>query len=77
MKWIQKAQISKFRKQVFIATVAALVYCIWQQRNKKLWQQVWEIGSVIVQNIKKIVKLRVNTSEYKCNTVDSTWFVEL
>lgn len=76
LRWIQRACLSEFRKQVFIATIAALVYCDWQQRNKKLWQQDRE-GAAVVQKIKTLAKLRVNINEFKCNVEDCKWFVEL
>uniref|UniRef100_A0A803PR61 Reverse transcriptase domain-containing protein n=1 Tax=Cannabis sativa TaxID=3483 RepID=A0A803PR61_CANSA len=39
VRWIEKAKMSKFKKQVFCAAVAALVYSSWKVQNKVIWQQ--------------------------------------
>ena len=78
--WINahaKRVILMHNKQVIMAIVAALVYCIWQQRNKKLWQQLSVEGAEVVKKIKTIVKLKVSMNEFKCNVEDCKWFVEL
>ena len=77
LRWIQRAKMTRFRKQVFLASVAGLVYCIWQQRNRKLWQQSKVEGAEIVKKVKALVKMRVNVNEIKCKEVDCKWSIEL
>ncbi|XP_060972111.1 uncharacterized protein LOC133038082 [Cannabis sativa] len=38
LRWIRKAKISKFRKNVLAAVIVGLVYRIWEARNKLEWQ---------------------------------------
>ncbi|XP_062088358.1 uncharacterized protein LOC133794933 [Humulus lupulus] len=37
MRWISRAHLSKFRKMVYAAVVAAVVYHIWKERNEAIW----------------------------------------
>ncbi|XP_062093575.1 uncharacterized protein LOC133799589 [Humulus lupulus] len=37
LRWIAKARMTRFRKQVYSTTIAALVYHLWWCRNEALW----------------------------------------
>ncbi|XP_062089073.1 uncharacterized protein LOC133795635 [Humulus lupulus] len=39
LRWISKAKVSRFKKQVLAAFVAAGVYQVWKTRNEVLWFQ--------------------------------------
>ena len=53
LKWIDKRKdMSKFRKDVLRAVLAASVYNIWKARNGKLWNQTNVSIDIIVQLIK-------------------------
>ncbi|XP_062114406.1 uncharacterized protein LOC133825490 [Humulus lupulus] len=59
IRWIGKAKISKFKKNLFSAVIAALVYQIWHNRNCKLWLSTLESTDVAVLKTKDAVKYRI------------------
>ena len=77
LRWIQRAKVSRFKKQVYVTMIAALVYCIWQHRNMKLWQQVHDDEDAVIHRVKTLVKLRVKMIDVKCNAEECNWFIEL
>lgn len=38
LKWIQRSRITKTRKQMYIASLTALIHMIWYARNTKIWE---------------------------------------
>uniref|UniRef100_A0A803QHN1 Reverse transcriptase zinc-binding domain-containing protein n=1 Tax=Cannabis sativa TaxID=3483 RepID=A0A803QHN1_CANSA len=38
LRWLSRAKVSRFQKHVYAAVVAGLVYCIWEARNRIIWQ---------------------------------------
>lgn len=77
LRWVQRVKLSKFRKRVYNAMVAALVYYVWQQRNSVLWQQAEAEEAEVIQKVKFMVKMRANMIYSKCNIVDQGWFIDL
>ena len=76
--WLQRSKVSKFRKQFYTITLAALVYMIWLTRNRRIWDNnLCTIGEVI-DLIKQIVKNRALSLKCieKAGT-DSEWFANL
>ncbi|XP_062073701.1 uncharacterized protein LOC133777949 [Humulus lupulus] len=59
IRWIGKAKLSKFKKSLYSAVTAALVYQIWRTRNCKLWLSTLESTDAIVLKTKDAVKHRV------------------
>ncbi|XP_060968420.1 uncharacterized protein LOC133035977 [Cannabis sativa] len=75
LKWIHKAKISKFKKQVLAAATASLVYLIWFARNEKLWNNQVENIDVTVQKVKHSVKHRIELFwPKKVGQQDRDWF---
>uniref|UniRef100_A0A803QBL0 Reverse transcriptase zinc-binding domain-containing protein n=1 Tax=Cannabis sativa TaxID=3483 RepID=A0A803QBL0_CANSA len=75
---IEKRSYSAFRKQVFAAACAALLYQIWRNRNARLWQQAQEDPKTIVQLIKHTCKIRIQSIwPKKVSIGDTNWYSEL
>ena len=69
---------SQFRKNVLVAAVIALVYLIWRQRKRKLWNQEESSGNDIIKRVKGSVRNRVNIPEFKKGILkDYNWFLTL
>ena len=69
---------SMFQKQVMLASVAALVYSIWQGRNEAYWQQTVPRISKVVQQIKSLIKARIHSvMPKKMTRTDVQWFEQL
>ncbi|XP_062118365.1 uncharacterized protein LOC133831981 [Humulus lupulus] len=56
LRKIEKARMSKFRNQVWAATMAGLVYALWRTRNEAYWKQRDAMKHSIVQKVKREVK---------------------
>uniref|UniRef100_A0A803P9I4 Reverse transcriptase n=1 Tax=Cannabis sativa TaxID=3483 RepID=A0A803P9I4_CANSA len=52
LKWIRKANQSKFRKSVKAAGVTALVYLIWKARNDMIWNEKRQQGTFETIHVK-------------------------
>ena len=78
LNWIQKAKITRFRKQVLLVAISAVVYSIWLQRNKKIWCReefkTEEVTRRVLENVKRRARI---IGLPKCNIIDSNWFMEL
>ncbi|XP_062103617.1 uncharacterized protein LOC133814705 [Humulus lupulus] len=59
LRWIERAKISKFRKLMYSAAIAAVTYQIWRGRNEVLWLHKHFYTDVVVQSIQVNVKNRV------------------
>ena len=73
----KRAKISSFKKQIFMAATVALVYCIWQQRNRRIWQQGNVEKEEVVRRVKDVIKMRLIVNDFKCKGCDCKWAVEL
>ncbi|KAM6568714.1 hypothetical protein CsatB_016699 [Cannabis sativa] len=73
---ISRSKRSKFQQQVFSASIAGLVYFIWQQRNGKIWQQ--SPKSMNIQELKWHIKTRIScVLPKKIKVEDRIWFDNL
>ncbi|KAM6589991.1 uncharacterized protein LOC133036856 [Cannabis sativa] len=78
VRWIEKAKVSKFKKQVFSTAVAALVYSSWKARNQLIWQQEQINQKQVVCDIKWSLRTRINVVlPKKISNVDKEWFFAL
>ena len=57
--WVHKARLNSFRRKVFSAVIAALIYWLWHGRNRRLWYQDRITVEEIVNCVKKSVKNRL------------------
>ena len=74
-KWIRRSKMSKFRKKMFMASIAALVYCIWKSRNLYIWKDERIDLDKVVSQVKCCVKNRVELVKVKEeNCIDTDWF---
>lgn len=75
---IQRGSMTKFQKQVILASLAALCYNIWQGRNSVYWQQCLPSIDMIVKQCKTIVRSRVLAVVPKSITrQDQIWLSKL
>ncbi|XP_062104077.1 uncharacterized protein LOC133815037 [Humulus lupulus] len=75
LRWIDRSKRSKFQKKVLAASVASLVYHLWQARNNKLWQSNIVSPKLLVQEAKWQIKTRITCIMPKhVDHVDKTWF---
>ncbi|KAM6563596.1 hypothetical protein CsatB_023594 [Cannabis sativa] len=78
LRWVQRAKLSKFRKLVYQAAIAALVYAVWKLRNGKIWQGNTLNSSSFCDEIKWNVKMRCNMYlPRKIQEKDRDWFHDL
>uniref|UniRef100_A0A803QLG7 Reverse transcriptase zinc-binding domain-containing protein n=1 Tax=Cannabis sativa TaxID=3483 RepID=A0A803QLG7_CANSA len=78
LRWIRKAKISKFRKNVLAAVIAGLVYSIWEARNKLEWQNEQPDCVRIMQAVRWRTKARVTMFlPKKLSCKDRDWFYGL
>ncbi|XP_062089668.1 uncharacterized protein LOC133796204 [Humulus lupulus] len=78
LRWIAKARLNHFRKQVITAALATLVYQIWWCRNEALWSQKVYIVAIFTQRIQYNVKHRVRSIMLnKIQMIDRDWFEQL
>ncbi|KAM6577364.1 hypothetical protein CsatB_029201 [Cannabis sativa] len=59
IRWLNRAKKSKFRKAVYAAATAALVYHIWRTKNCILWQGNNTQMQQMIQEVKWQVKTRI------------------
>ena len=59
MRSIQRSKEIKIKKQVKIATMAVLVYLIWQKRNCKIWRQKEVNEESLLCNVRNCVRNRL------------------
>ncbi|XP_062089725.1 uncharacterized protein LOC133796267 [Humulus lupulus] len=59
LRWTERSKKSKFQKNVLAASVAALVYHLWQAGNNKLWQSSIVSPKLLVQEAKWQIKTRI------------------
>ena len=74
-KECQRSKLSKFRQQVILVGISALVYSVWKARNLYIWEdEEYDMKKIMVQ-IKKNVKTRVTVMQRKrVNCMDEEWF---
>ncbi|XP_062088539.1 uncharacterized protein LOC133795106 [Humulus lupulus] len=56
LRWISRAKLSRFKKQVLAAFTAAVVYQVWKARNEVLWLQQVKRVELVIQAILNDVK---------------------
>ena len=60
------------------AGIIALVYYIWQSRNKSFWMNYVPVNSVIVDMIKQAIRSRIGVVlPKKLSRSDYTWLINL
>ena len=75
IRWLQRAKVSKFQKEVWTMAIAATIYCIWKQRNDILWQEGSVNIELIVRKVQKDVYNRVYLSNcFRGSKEDMEWF---
>ncbi|XP_062075984.1 uncharacterized protein LOC133780125 [Humulus lupulus] len=78
LRWIAKARLTQFRKQVFIVSLTALIYQVWWCRNEALWNQKVYPATILVQrtqfNVKHIIR---SIMPNKIQLMDRYWFEKL
>ena len=57
--------------------MAALIYEIWNKRNKIIWRKEVINEAEIIKRVKYIVKIRASLGLGKCKIEDFLWFEEL
>ncbi|XP_062074925.1 uncharacterized protein LOC133778931 [Humulus lupulus] len=78
LRWIAKARLSQFRKQVLMVALAAMIYQIWWCRNEALWNQKVYTANIIVQRIQFNVKYRIRSiMPNNVQLIERTWFEKL
>ncbi|XP_062103391.1 uncharacterized protein LOC133814450 [Humulus lupulus] len=78
LRWIARAKLSPFRKQVLAAALAATVYQIWHCRNVAIWNQRVSTVLVLTKRIQSVVKNRIQgVMPKKVNLIDRDWFENL
>ncbi|XP_056690410.1 uncharacterized protein [Spinacia oleracea] len=71
-------RLTKFRKQVVYAALAAAVYFIWHSRNNSFWNASVPTVQHVVSKIKQSVKERIlYVMPKKVSRKDSLWFMSL
>ena len=58
-RWMQKAKVNSFLKKLFPVVIAALVYWIWNGRDKRLWSLSQVSVNDITNHVKDSVKNRI------------------
>ncbi|KAM6574467.1 hypothetical protein CsatA_022794 [Cannabis sativa] len=75
IRWIERAKIGKFKKAVFSAAIAGLVYMIWKSGNEKIWNDKIVPVDTIVQQLQIAVKNRITSVKpKKIQQKDLQWF---
>ena len=78
LRWIQRSRISRFKKLVYSASIGALVYLIWEARNKKLWRNEVITEDSVIEQIQFGIKNRILYMNCKKrNEQDWEWFYKL
>ena len=74
LRWVQRKKTSKLRKQVWLASLAALIYNIWKMRNEYIWGNEGIDSNKVLSQVKNCVKTRIGlvyTKTGKCK--DELW----
>uniref|UniRef100_A0A803PQL5 Reverse transcriptase domain-containing protein n=1 Tax=Cannabis sativa TaxID=3483 RepID=A0A803PQL5_CANSA len=75
IRWIERAKIGKFKKEVFSTAIPGLVYMIWKSRNEKIWNDKTVPVDTIVQQLQIAVKNRITSVKpKKIQQKDLQWF---
>ncbi|XP_062088788.1 uncharacterized protein LOC133795351 [Humulus lupulus] len=75
LRWVERSKKSKFQKNVLAASVASLVYHLWQARNNKLWQSSIVSPKLLVQEEKWQIKTRITcVMPRHVAQADMAWF---
>lgn len=70
--------MTKFRRNVTYAVVAATTYNIWQSRNESLWCHKVPVIRIVTSNIEFVVKSIISAIlPEKISQKDRRWFNEL
>uniref|UniRef100_A0A803Q7F3 Reverse transcriptase zinc-binding domain-containing protein n=1 Tax=Cannabis sativa TaxID=3483 RepID=A0A803Q7F3_CANSA len=78
IRWIGRAKMSKFKKQVLAASIAGLVYTLWRARNSKIWEETQVDIDRLIQQAKLTVKQRITLCwPKKVKDMDKEWFQKL
>ena len=78
VRWIQRWRETKCRKQIIVAGLAALIYRIWQERNRRVWSSEQQRAEVIFESIQADVKNMIlfdNSNRKKGENID--WCMRL
>ena len=77
-RWIRRAKVGKFRKQVYSAVIAGLVYSIWEARNNSIWKGERVNRTRLTEDLKWKIKNRILLiMPNKMKSIDRSWFMEL
>lgn len=78
LRWIQRKKVSKFRKQVWIDSLAALIYNIWKMRNLYIWADEGIDSNRVLSQVKSCVKTRIGLVHRRLkNCEDEQWWYTL
>ncbi|KAM6569211.1 hypothetical protein CsatB_017196 [Cannabis sativa] len=78
VRWIGTARVSKFKKLVLAAAIAAVVYRICQERNGVIWHGNKVNKCQMVEDIKWSLRTRINmVFPKKIQSIDRDWFYAL
>ncbi|KAM6587484.1 hypothetical protein CsatA_010089 [Cannabis sativa] len=78
LRWIARAKISRFRKKVYTAAIAGLVYSVWKLRNNITWQGESLSSNRVTEETKWNIKTRIVVFiPKKTKEVDKKWLKEL
>ena len=58
IRWFQRRKMSRFRFQLYVAGLSALVYNIWRMRNLNIWAEEKVDKARVIFQVKKSVKNR-------------------
>ena len=59
VRWIQRWRETKCRKQIIVVCLAALIYRIWQERNRRVWRSEQQSAEKTFESIRADVKNRI------------------
>ena len=77
-QWIQHSQKTKFRKNVWYASIVAVIYFTWQSRNNAYWNQAVPSPRKVFNCVKQTIRQRIIVvMPQKVSSVDQNWFVSL
>ena len=77
LRGLQRSKMTKFRKEVITACLAALGYWIWHARNRLIWEDESINPVLILVQIRKTVKIRIKERCKKVLSGDLAWFENL
>ena len=56
----RRAASNKFKRQLYISAIIAIVYMVWKERNNAFWNHQVHTVDKIVKEIKSIIILELN-----------------